>query len=399
MSKKRILWIGDSPTLFTGFGRVAREVLTRLHATGDYDITCLGWYYDGRPYDTTALPFEIFRTGNTEFGQDILGSLIDTRKPDVMISLAEVWMTQWISQVPQRAKTKWIGYFPLDGGPLHSAFAPLIRAMDVPVCYSKFAQDVVAAGAPDIRTELIYHGVDTETFHPMADKVAAKRDEGIGDRFVVGCVARNQTRKQIPILIKAFARFAADKDDAFLYLHMAPQDAGWDLPDLLRRYRLQYKSHVSGVTPDNGLTDEGLNRLYNCFDVFALPTMGEGFGLPIVEAMACGVPVVVTEYSACVELVQGRGEFIKVKDLITFGSNNINQALADTDDLVDKLETLYADASLRAAHGRAGREFAETLKWDSLTPRWTDLIESQLEGASDAPLVETADSTPSDGAR
>ena len=54
---------------------------------------------------------------------------------------------------------------------------------------------------------------------------------------------------------------------------------------------------------------------------------------------------------------------------------------------------------LRAAHGRAGREFAETLKWDSLTPRWTDLIESQLEGASDAPLVKTADSTPSDGAR
>ncbi len=376
MSKKRILWVGDSPTLFTGFGRVAREVLTRLHATGKYDITCLGWYYDGRPYDTNALPFEIYRTGNTEFGQDVLGGIIEAREPDVMISLGDIWMVQWIQQIPQRAQTKWVGYFPLDGGPLHSSFGPVIRAMDVPVCYSKFAQDVIAADAPDIHTELIYHGVDADTFHPIADKVACKREEGIGDRFVVGCVARNQARKQIPILVKAFARFAEDKDDVFLYLHMAPRDAGWDMPELLRRYRLQYKAHISGATVNEALTDEQLNGVYNCFDVFALPTMGEGFGLPIVEAMACGVPVVVTDYSACVELVEGRGELIKVRDLLTLGQNNIDQAVADVDDLTARLEKLYADPSLRQAHGHAGRQFAETLAWDALMPQWTALIDS-----------------------
>ena len=45
---------------------MGREVLTRLHATGKYEITCLGWYYDGRPYDTTALPFESYGTGESQ---------------------------------------------------------------------------------------------------------------------------------------------------------------------------------------------------------------------------------------------------------------------------------------------------------------------------------------------
>lgn len=372
---KRILWVGDSPTLFTGFGRVGKEVLTRLHKTGDYEIVCLGWYYDGRPYDSKALPFEILPTGNSEYGQNVLGQLIETRRPDAVISLGDVWMLSWIPNVPRPRTTRWIGYFPLDGEPLHASFAPVIKSMDVPVCYSQYAQRVIREFAPEIPTRLIYHGVDTDVFHPLPDKRRVKEEAGIGNRFVVGCVARNQPRKQIPILVKAFAEFARGKDDVLLYLHMAPQDAGWDIPSLLSRYRLQFKSYVSGVTPVTGYSDDALNRLYNCFDVFALPTMGEGFGLPILEAMACGVPVVATGYSACVELVEGRGELIKVKELLTMGVNNIDQAVADADDLAAILERLYTDSALRETYGRQGRAFAETLDWDALMPQWVSLIE------------------------
>ncbi|NCQ29488.1 MAG: glycosyltransferase family 4 protein, partial [Armatimonadetes bacterium] len=48
--------------------------------------------------------------------------------------------------------------------------------------------------------------------------------------------------------------------------------------------------------------------IYNLFDVMVLPTMGEGFGLQFLEAMACGIPVVATDCSAVTELLEGRGE-------------------------------------------------------------------------------------------
>jgi len=51
-----------------------------------------------------------------------------------------------------------------------------------------------------------------------------------------------------------------------------------------------------------------------------LPTAGEGFGLPILKAMAAGVPVIATGYTSCVELLEGRGKLIKVKEFSNRGT-------------------------------------------------------------------------------
>ena len=90
---------------------------------------------------------------------------------------------------------------------------------------------------------MIYHGVDTTVFAPR-DKVAAKKLVGVEGAFVVGCVAVNQQRKNLPALIKAFAEFAANKDDAILYLHT--QVAGyWDIEELVRRLGVEPKTRAT----------------------------------------------------------------------------------------------------------------------------------------------------------
>jgi glycosyltransferase involved in cell wall biosynthesis len=242
------------------------------------------------------------------------------------------------------------------------------------VAYSRFAQNVVQEALPDVRVELIYHGVDTRVFHPIKEKELQRPGE-LKNRFIVGCVARNQPRKNLPTLIKAFARFCQNKPEAVLYLHTNPDDIGWDILDLLKRYRVFDRTCISkSASIRKALAKAKLNEIYNLFDVMVLPTAGEGFGLPILEAMAAGVPVIATNYSSCVELVEGRGELIRVKEFLTAGRHNVEYAIPDIDDLVAKLEMLYTQPELRKRHSNSGLEFARTLDWDDIVKCWDDLL-------------------------
>ena len=159
---------------------------------------------------------------------------------------------------------------------------------------------------------------------------------------------------------------------------MNPCDVGYDLVTLLRRYRLEGQADVSGPDSslDRPLADEQLNRLYNLFDVTVLPSNGEGFGLPIVESLAAGVPVVATDYSACPELVRGRGELVRVLTTVTVGVNLIEHAVIDVDDLAARIGKLQRDPALVKQYSEAGLAFARSLTWDTLMPRWLDVIGS-----------------------
>jgi glycosyltransferase involved in cell wall biosynthesis len=117
-----------------------------------------------------------------------------------------------------------------------------------------------------------------------------------------------------------------------------------------------------------------LNRLNNLFDVTVLPSTGEGFGLPIIESLAAGVPVVATDYSACSELVRGRGELARVLTTVTVGVSLLEHAVVEVEDLAGRIEKLYRDPGLVKRYSAAGRAFAESLSWDNLMPRWVGII-------------------------
>jgi len=369
----KILWMSDPPLFFTGFGTVTKEILTRLTRTDRYQIACVGWGYDGWPYDRTEIPFDIYPSKNPNLNPDTLLKVLDEYQPQILISFGDVWMVEWVVDLPNRAKFKFLPYFPLDGAPLYPPWGKLIRNADVPVVYSKFAQDLISKSFPDLKTELIYHGVDTTVFRPLTEK--KKRPAALEGKFIVGCVARNQPRKNLPALIKAFSRFYLDKPEAVLYLHTNPDDIGWDILDLLKRYGVFKRTCISrSASVQKGVRNEKLNEIYNLFDVMVLPSAGEGFGLPILEAMAAGTPVIATNYSACVELLEGRGEVIGVKEFITAGRHNVEYAIPDIDDLITKLDLLYSRADLRKKHSESGLEFARTLDWEVIVKSWDRLL-------------------------
>ena len=192
------------------------------------------------------------------------------------------------------------------------AFFPKTAA--TPVAMSRFGVEQLTARG--LEPLYVPHGIDTKAFRPMPEvKDEARRLMKIPqDAFVIGMVARNQggagspSRKCFPQVFAAFARHLRKNRDSILYLHtdMFGFEDGINLFAMaetlgIPRAALRW-THQGDM--ELGLVDQDrLAAIYAAFDVLANPSLGEGFGIPIVEAQACGVPVIATDHTAMPELV------------------------------------------------------------------------------------------------
>jgi glycosyltransferase involved in cell wall biosynthesis len=144
----------------------------------------------------------------------------------------------------------------------------------------------------------------------MEVKAARERTRLPQDRYIVGMVAANKgtpSRKALPQSLEAFARFHAKHPDTLLYLHMhkGPEQGGINMPELVATLGLVEGRDVMFAEPYNivmGYPDDVMTALYNSLDVLLAASMGEGFGIPILEAQACGTPVITGDWTSMTEL-------------------------------------------------------------------------------------------------
>ena len=380
--RPRVLWVSESPRLHTGHGRVADEITKRLAASGKYEVAVLGW--GAEPPVDDAGEYTMFAPGPQPWSSARVNRVIEDFGPDVVVTSGPLRALGIMEEVSLRTFVSWVGYATFEASPVPMALRTVLRRMDRAVVPSAWCRSALDEGPPHESRKgppvrVIPHAVDLQSFRPRPDRDDLRAAYGLSKRFVVGCVARNDFRKQIPVLLKAFAMFAKRHREALLYLHMDPDGPVWRLPELVKRHGLERRVALTrGLVGPIGTTTRTLNAVYNLFDVMVLPTMGEAFGLPILEAMAAGVPVIATACSAVSELVEGRGELIAVRDWLTMPSDNADYALTDVGDLVEKLELLHADQELRLEYGRRGRAFAGTMTWDRAAVAWKRLLDGAV---------------------
>jgi len=425
--KIRLLYHGDSPNVTTGFGIVAKQILLRLYSTERYDITCIGVNHFGQPHN---LPFQIWpaSTANTSrdiFGldmlEDVLRGLVTrllgySSDFDVFFSLSDIWTLELLDGIIKKLNydIPWVSYFPIDGEPIYKQWLKTLRKTTVPVCYSKYAFNLLNKLDPFLNVQYIPHGVDSKTFAPlsMTERRKWKKSFGLGNNFVIGIVGRNQPRKNLGFAIRVFDmiyhgykvcgncfRYYSLKytncplcgsgnidtinsngiEDSILYLHCDPNDNyGVPLINLIDFYDLHectaFPSKDSYSTA-HGVGEENLNRLYNCFDVHFLPTLGEGFGLPIIESMSCGIPNIVTRTSAVTELVEGCGELINPIDLVTLSQDHgIIRPLPSLEQSVKAILKLYEAYELRQEYSIASRQKALEYSWDKAAEEFDNIF-------------------------
>jgi glycosyltransferase involved in cell wall biosynthesis len=238
----------------------------------------------------------------------------------------------------------------------------------------------------NLDTEYIPHAVDTNIFYRLSEEERnkARTKYGFQDKFVVGVVARNQGRKMLDRTIKAFKLFCKDKPDAVLFMHTDPYDrAGqFDIQALIQREGIMNRVIFSGMNFFKGFDYKQMNEIYNVMDVFLLTTSGEGFGVPIIEAMACQVPVFATDYTTTPELVKEHfsGMGINLAAEIT-GSWNVERGVMDDIDCANKLTVVYKDRNLLKVMGENGKKAVDQYySWDVVIEQW-DKFFTELKDA------------------
>lgn len=434
--KVRVAVLADSPTVVTGFGNVAREVLKSLYDTGYYEFDLVGINYDGSPHD---YPYRIWPAMNAlmmdmayrdVFGRQQFLDILGTGEYDIVWVLQDTFIVQEMGdkiigtndQLPPDRKFAFVLYFPIDATPKKDWIDGSALLADLPVAYTKYAYDETlsiyhvgddtkldAKQADENRKSLeamraklnvIYHGVNTDDFYPLEDeKVQELKEmwnENNKDKFIFINVNRNQPRKDMFRTMLAFKKLldrrrAKGKDDVRLYTHCSINDTGLNLIDMSKQIDL-----VEGeewmfpdprmFTASQGVSIEMLNKMYNAADCVISTTLGEGWGLSITEAMATKRPVIAPDHTSIREilgrtenggaerglLIKTYGEFVQSND------NSRVRPLVDVDDMVDKMEYVVEHREeLKPMVDRA-YDWVQALKWNGelVGAKWNKLFES-----------------------
>jgi glycosyltransferase involved in cell wall biosynthesis len=406
----KILWLSDGGCT-TGFGRVTHAIGERLVRDYGHEIHVLAVNYRGDSYPglldpTKPTPLHLYVPNQLDVkdlhGMSRIVEMLAKVEPDVVVSLNDpqaLLMMLFHNRMdptrvllggaPERGfkARPIIAYTPCDGINLPESWGLLSIHTNL-VAMARWGQTNYA------NAQLVYHGVDTDDFWPVSNsrpiitssglrittKSEAKRAFGFdaGD-FVIGRVDANTDRKDYAATWKAIVPLMLRYDNVKAYFHADRRPGpgyGVDMDNLFsRQSEIADRFH----TPANRSTFVGwpadeMNALYNAFDVFVSTSHGEGFGLTLAEAAACGIPIIAQNVSAIPEVVGPGGILIEPAGLRTVMSGE-DQWLPDIPEFTNAIERLYRAPGARRKLGDAGRRHVTSqFKWDEAASSFNDYI-------------------------
>jgi len=432
MSKKKVLLVAENHNLASGFGTYAKNLLERLHASGKYELAefCIyappsmgkevPWkFYGNAPEaDEPKEQHDLYNGNpNNQFGAWRFDKVVLDFKPDIVLTYRDPWMDMFISKSPLLPYFHWVWMPTVDSDPQKQSWIEGFAKTDAILCYSEFGIKTLEKDAGHLLNikGCASPGIDPKIYKPY-DKKQFRQELGLDPNVnIVGTVMRNQKRKLFPELIKSFSKFLKVappeiKDNTYLLLHTSyPEKMGWNLgyhiseeevgSRVLTTYVCknckQYKidffkdtlnycercKSISCVMPSVsfGLEVPDLVKIYNCMDLYIQYAICEGFGMPQVEATACGVPIASSNYSAMEDVIQWtKGYPIKIQKMYRELETNAERVFPDNDHLVEIMINHFMlspeDKAKKSAEVRQAT--VERYDWDDCAKAWMDYIDT-----------------------
>ncbi len=390
----KVLWCGDSPRVSTGFARCTRAACDALFKRGWHvDILGINDFGDPCDYHSPVWPCRQPLDGGRDlFGVTRLPHLIVRLKPDVAVILNDPWnigpYMEYIEKYAESLegndrkddavllrRTPIVAWLAVDGD---NVSAKDLNQLAHVMVWTDYAAEQLAIGGYEGKSDVVPLGVDSGLFSQRPILAARKKilpEQVPSDAFVVGSVGRNQPRKRLDLTLQYFGEWIKSRqiDDAYLYLHVAPTgDKGIDIPRVAKYYGLAGRLIVmnQGIIHDIG--DDVMPAVYSALDLYWTTTQGEGWGLPALEAMACGVPVLAPDWSGLGDWARDAAMLIKCTGRAPTAPMNDQTytigGIPDRELTLEALDWFYAPETRdarRAEYAKRGFVLADKFDWQA----------------------------------
>lgn len=313
----RVLFASDAIWSVSGYGVITKQQAPRIAELG-HEVALLAtfglhgavqeWH---PPHWPAGKTMRVYPGGLDSFANDAIGPAARDWQADIVITLKDIHVFR-----PEAFQgLRWVPMVPTDHEPIPPQVANLARAAYRPIAYAPNGfRELRRIGLDPL---YVPHSFDPQITFPM-DKQAARARLGMpADAFIIGMVAVNRggvpSRKAWPQNLEGAAIFLKQHPNAFLFLHTYlctdGREGGVNIPALVAQLSETYHfdmarqvGHCDQQRYIDGFPDSDMTLLYNAIDVLNAVSLGEGFGIPQLEAMACGTPIITSEWAAARDL-------------------------------------------------------------------------------------------------
>lgn len=390
--KQRLLWIGDA-ACDSGFARATEYICDVL--SHEFQVFVMGINYRGDDHPFRRLiesrsgqVFPAWVPGCGPFGVQRVVEKGAEIRPDIVVIQNDPWNIpayiekfKVLAQATEgKVKPTLVGFLAVDGKNLRKEY---LEGLDQCIFWTKFAEAEAREGGYTGRTAVVGLGVDRSIYFPGS---RAEAREAIGwpeqipkDAFVFINVNRNQPRKRLDLTFDYFAAALNQGVDAYLYLHVAPTgDVGWDCRQLTHYFGLRGRVIMAEPGVYKGTTEKMMAMTYRGADALISTTQGEGWGLTTLEAMACGLPCIVPDWSALGEWAAPAAALVPCSQIAitSNGRCNVIGATPDKTPFVQAMVNTVNDWKYRAAlaHDSLLLASEEQFDWKVIGQKFTDTV-------------------------
>lgn len=434
--KLKILICSEASFLNTGFANYSRELIQRLYSSKKYEIAEFASYSTVDDIRRRSIPWKFYANAvepsdprheeyskfvENQFGKWRFEKVLLDFKPNVVIDIRDYWMHHYQSISPFRDFYHWIVMPTVDSYPQQESWIETYISADAVFTYSDWGSKVLGYQSNNnIKyIDTVSPGVDLNIFKYLShsNRQNLRQQFNVDDKFIIGSVMRNQKRKLIPELMIVFKRLLKrlqdtnhpQKNHCHLWIHTSYPDAGWDLPLLLKENNIfdktfftYYCTSCGYIVPlnfigvkgkcskchnnslripsvSNGPDPNQMSDIYNCFDIYIQYAICEGFGMPQVEAGACGNPIATVNYSAMKDVIDKLGAFkIRIKQKFKELETKAIRVYPNNNDLLNILyDYMNTSSDFQQETRRKTRELVEQhYNWINIYKTWEKYLDS-----------------------